>query len=95
MPTPKITREEPDGPLRLGLKGVSDALGPESGGQVFAQAYDLANGGLNAVLDLHHLHGLGDPDISIPPPLRSVKIERERGKYSGKSAADEPGVARL
>ncbi len=85
----KITRKEPDGPLRSSLRQSSEALGDENGGRVFAGAYDLANTGLEAVLALES-HHLGDSDKSIPAPFKRVKIERDRGQYTdGHTAATQ------
>ncbi len=90
-----ITREEPDGPLRKGLRAASGALGVEKGGGVFLEAYKLANAGLDAVLDLHHLHRLGHPDHSIPPPLHSVAVQRGRGEFTIQPIVADEVVARL
>ena len=73
----KITREEPNGPLRKGLQANAKVLGPAHGGRVFAAAYDLANTGLDVVLDLENM-GLGNSDKSIPPPFHTVALSREQ-----------------
>lgn len=78
----KITREEPEGPLRRGCDEVAERLGQENGGQVATLARDLANDGLDLVLDCEAL-GLGNSDLSIPPTDPSIKATRQadKGKF--------------
>lgn len=84
MTRPKISRTEDPGPLRTGLKSISEALGPENGGKVYEEAFNLAEAGLDMTLDLYEKHnGLGDPDKSIPPTFNAVKVLRDRGIYVG------------
>jgi len=78
---PKITRAEPDGPLRTGLKSLDTALGAENGGDVFKHAAELANGGLDLVLELENRHRAGDSDISIPRTFHGVDVKRKRGEF--------------
>jgi len=91
----KITITEPYGPLRTGLWVIGDALTPEKGCYVFWGALDLANTGLELVLDLENLHGLGNSDISIPPPLHTIGEARKRGAFTIAELAQETVIARL
>lgn len=76
----KITLQEPEGPLRTGLRQTAEALGPERGGHVFMLAHELANAGLDLAITLEE-RGLGDRERSIPPAYHHVQVERKRGKY--------------
>lgn len=82
MPKYRITRTEPDGPLRSGLKYCAQELGDESGAKLFLLGVNLANTGLDVGLDLQEKHYLGDTDVYIPKTTNAINIQRQRGEFS-------------
>ncbi len=81
----KITREEPEGPLRTSLKALSDKFGDTPAGDIFSLAYTLANEGLDVVKRLEEQHNIGDSNRSIPTTYHTVKLERGRGTFADKT----------
>jgi hypothetical protein len=79
-PAPRITRSEPEGPLRTGLRTLAGSLGPAYGADVFKEGHALATGGLDAVLDMQERR-LGDSNISIPRTTHVIQQLRREGAF--------------